>query len=87
MRTKLTISLIFTVIENLFFFTALGLGFLTDWKMGLAILFYEIARACESVREFKKHRGQIQSYIKQVLTEMFTSAKEELRRENKDDKA
>jgi hypothetical protein len=86
MKIKLTIGLIFAVIENIFFFTALGLGFLADWKVGLAMLLYEIARACESAREFKKHRGQLQSYIKQVLTEMFVTAKEELRGKNKNDK-
>jgi hypothetical protein len=84
MKIKLTIGLIFAVIENIFFFTALGLGFLADWKIGLAILLYEIARACESAREFKKHRGQIQFYIKEVLIEMIATAKEELRGEKQE---
>jgi hypothetical protein len=87
MKIKLTIDIIFAVIENIFFFAALFLGFSVDWKIGLAIFLYEIARACEAGREFKKHRGQIQCYIKQVLTEMFTEAKDELRERNKNDKA
>jgi hypothetical protein len=87
MKIKLTINLIFAVIENIFFFMALGLGFLADWKIGLAILLYEFARAFESARELKKHRGQIQFYIKEVLTEIIATAKEELRGKSRNDKA
>jgi hypothetical protein len=83
MKIKLTIDLIFAVVENIFFFAALGFGFLADWKIGLAIFLYEIARACEAGREFKKHRRQIQCYIRQVLTEMVAAAKNELREKNK----
>jgi hypothetical protein len=86
MKIKLSIDFMFWVIENIFFFAALALGFWADWKIGFAILLYEIARGCEAGRELKKHRGQIQSYIKQVLTEMFTTAKEELRGKSKNDK-
>jgi hypothetical protein len=82
MKIKLTIDLIFAVIENIFFFAALCFGFLSDWKTGLAIFLYEIARACEAGRDFKKHRGQIQCYIRQVLTEMVTAAKNELLEKN-----
>jgi hypothetical protein len=86
MKIKLTGELISSIIENICFFAALGLGFLVDWKIELAIFLYEIARSCEIVREFKKHRGQLQCYIKQVLTEMFTTAQEELREERKNGK-
>ena len=86
MKIKLSIDFVFWVIENISFFAALALGFWADRKTGFAILLYEIARACEVGREFKKHRGQIQFYIKQVLTEMYTTAKEELRGKSTNDK-
>jgi hypothetical protein len=84
MKIKSTSYFVLSVIENIFFFAAIVLGFLADWKIGLAILLYEISRAFEVAREFKKHRGQIQLYIK-VLTEMFAMAKE-LREERKNGK-
>jgi hypothetical protein len=86
MKIKLTIDLVFAIIENSFFFAAFVFGFLADWKIGLVLILYEIARGFEYAREFEKHRGQIQLYIKQVLTEMFTMAKEELREERKNSK-
>jgi hypothetical protein len=61
MKTKLTIGLILAVIENIFFFTAVGFGFLADWKIGLAMLLYEIARACESARKFKNIEDRFNS--------------------------
>jgi hypothetical protein len=79
MKITLTRSQVIVVVENICLFAELFIGFLVDWKIGLALTLYEISRACEIRREYKTYHGQIQLYIKQVLTEMFATAKEELR--------
>lgn len=86
MKIKLTIDLVFGIIENICLVAAFVLGFFVDWKILLVLILYDISRGCEYVREFKEHRGQIQAYIKQVLFEMFTTAKRELREERKNGK-
>lgn len=87
MKITLTRSQVVAVVENICFLGSLFLGFLADWKIGLALFLYNIARGCEIRREYKIHQGQIQAYIKQVLAEMFTTAKKELREERKNGKA
>jgi hypothetical protein len=86
MKITLTRSKVIDVVEDICFFGALFLGFLADWKIGLALFLYEIARGCEIRREYKIHHGQIQAYITQVIAEMFTTAKRELREERKNGK-
>jgi phage protein U len=83
MKITLTRSKVKDVVEDICFFGAL----FPDWKIGLALTLYEIARSCEIRREYKLHHGQIQIYIMQVITEMFVTAKKELREERKNGKA
>lgn len=67
------------IIENIFFFAAVGLCFWADWRIGFALALYEIARGCEYAREFEAHRGKLMRYIEVALESMLETVGKEQR--------